>query len=209
MKNGILILFVIMKAALAQSFTVNHHSGEQFPEGLRQYAYVLQNHSDKQVIALHVLWTITEPDGSRHVRHDVTDNLLSQSYPVLKGKAALVMVPGLHAPLETSGSKLQGSSESGLRSVQTAASVTMSIDAIIYEDGEIAGPNTQHYDEELLDKVRSARAVVAAMDRHEVLKPKSDWERRLTEMVEGSQGRILLALRNIPELPQIYRKDIY
>jgi hypothetical protein len=191
-----------------------------------------QDPSGRAIVALAVQWVYTDNSG-----HQGEDSLRSDKYlrqtpnVLLPPSASLLVAPGVFLQKALAlgphiGSPLQALDGHGSSWAATASKITITVDCVIFEDGEVVGPNNSHLDLEiqsrkiaagkLAKQVRSVQS--AGGDPTPVLKQlaatSSDsdfvilWtsilaSRLLNAPVLNTQ---LAALENMPALPNFFTK---
>jgi hypothetical protein len=197
--------------------------------------FILANNSDRSIVGLVVQWTYTNAGGNPIINNTRSDSFMQMSNrAVIHPHSRLLVGPGTflsealagepHAgnvPIE----KLDGS---GHREMSSASDLTSKIDVIIFGDGEVVGPNSNHFDTELQNR-KLAAGVVARQARNAMAKgedPKialsrilesspsrndtlGKWTVRYAQMLlrePNSFDAQLRSLENLPEPPNFFRK---
>jgi hypothetical protein len=203
-----------------------------FPQG----SFVLKNQRDKAITVVDVVWTYADQSG-----HSIQKKLTCDGYyfgpvrSIVKPKNLSLITPlgyssqehfdrlpstGVLHPLSWSAKE---------KSVLTGSisSVTVSIDSIIFEDGQIWGPDTHRYYENVLNRHSIMQALSAELaeadksgegvaSRLENIRKESDvagnrrssWRRHYAELIRSSpnpQGTLkqLRAQEALPEFQHI------
>jgi len=133
---------------------------------LQSASFVLTNTSDKAIFAISAEWLLTGRDGRERRWSFHSDNFMfPKAGPVLKPHDKLFVAPGLFVPASTVGNPgVSGDMSAGLgRELGKAARVEVVVDCLIFEDGELLGPNKRGYSYELQTRKQAAEAVVQAV----------------------------------------------
>jgi len=127
-----------LPASLLEQLTV-------LPKG----SFVLKNNTNKSITALVALWTFTDANGTSHKHRFNTDAYyLPTDWTVMKPFSLLLVTHSSYA----SEQQFQSLAIAGIfdpwpemERLNTALSVRLSLDCIIYEDGGVWGPDTLKY----------------------------------------------------------------
>ena len=132
--------------------------GTQF----RPETVMLVNNSDRTIVAANILWSSVNPSGKTkgYVVHVDTFASPATMKPVPVGNSRTVIGPGLLMP--ESGSGFKGS----VGPVRTSpfswsGDTTVTLDAVMFEDGEVVGPDTLNLLEETEAKQTALNLVKA------------------------------------------------
>jgi hypothetical protein len=158
----------------------------------KPFALLLTNNSGKAVVALTIRWTATAA-GKSSVFDSSSSSLLSgvpggmistmmqrpvpgqsqvrvgQSYisaspVVLAGGERMLVAPGLFARESMVKQRGTAGGSSGIpRELQSAESISASIDAVVMEDGEVLGPDATHTVDDLVSRKAAIDDVVKAV----------------------------------------------
>lgn len=201
-------------------------------------SFVITNRSDRSVVGLVVRWAYTDRDGHQRVHKYSSDGfLIPTARIVLSPGKRLLVAPGASLPESLALSPHVGSTVDALDgravpSMQDASEITVQIDCVIFDDGEVVGPNQSNYDieiqnrkiaaEQLAKQVRNAQAmgrepISAARQIIEAARERTEppnqsdtlslWNIRFAEKLLRSPmpEAQLKALENMPALPKFYR----
>lgn len=129
----------------------------------------LSNRDSRGIVAVLATWVTTTSAGKRQLHRHSTDSLQStKSSPVLAPGSRMVVAPGLWVPeamiTSLTGSPRLTNLEQLADIFAAASSVEVQIDSIIFSDGEIVGPDVQHFADELRERKQAAVAVVRAVE---------------------------------------------
>ena len=148
------------------------------PAAVQQFhpsTFILVNQSSRAIVALAVQWTYTNQNGQPGLHTHRSDSfMISRFNAVVPAHGELLVAPGVFLAESLALSPHVGPSLAALDgraapNVPVASQVTIKIDAIIFEDGEVVGPNQTRYDaeiqsrkiaaEQLAKQVRNAQAL--------------------------------------------------
>lgn len=138
-----------------------------------QESFVLINRSSKAIVAITVLWQFIGADGRQYPHTQRTDGFsVAKSVPVLPSGSKLLIAPGAFLPEWAATSPhtaIFGSSHQGRVYVEA------NLDCVIFEDGELIGPNESFCDAEIQSRKIAAEEVVKqirdAQRRGDALEP--------------------------------------
>jgi hypothetical protein len=149
-----------------------HYSADQHPGfaspnprfgGIPSESFVLTNHSNRAIVALSVLWTMTQPDGRQTPNIRRNDSfMLPNSSALVPPNSRILVTPkallreGLAGSARMGGGTAAG--QGGGAASPTVAAVK--VDCVIFEDGELVGPNETHCDEEIQSRKIAADSIV-------------------------------------------------
>jgi hypothetical protein len=140
------------------------------PEIVRKFhpsTFLLTNQSDKNMMGLMIRWTYTNGGGPT-VNNVSTDSLDRANGVLLAPHATLIVAPSVFLPVAYATTPHTGPTLAELNSprgdMAGATNIQASIDLVIWQDGEIAGPNQTHFDEELHNR-KLAATVLASQIR--------------------------------------------
>ena len=152
--------------ALAQ-YNAHLHPGFASPNprfgGIPPESFVLTNRSNRAVVALSVLWTMTQPDGRQtpyimrndSFMHPNSSALVPPNSRILVTPKALLREGVARSPQMGGGT---AAGQGGGAASPTVAAVK--VDCVIFEDGELVGPNETHCDEEIQSRKIAADSIV-------------------------------------------------
>ena len=156
------------------------------PEIVRKFhpnTFLLTNESNKNMMGLMIRWTYTDAQRFARVHNMHTDGF-DRANPVvlLTPHATLIVAPNTFLPVAYATLPHIGPTLADLNSqlagdMVGATNIQVSIDLIIWQDGEIVGPNQTHFDEELHNR-KLAAATLASQIR--------------SAMTNGGDPRVLL-----------------
>lgn len=136
-------------------------------------SFVLTNLSNRAIVALSIEWSYTSEDGRTGQGFVKTSSLNTKSPAVLKPHARLFVGPKVFVSESSTstphiGQRLEALDGHLALRAANATQITATIDTIIFEDGELVGPNKSQYDAEIqsqkiaadqiASKVRSAQS---------------------------------------------------
>jgi hypothetical protein len=163
----------IPEVTLTPLFKSDAHVRDVFGEeltGLRSAAFVLENRSDRPIIAVAVIWKITDQAGMQRERKEFCDSYtISDNRPIINPDRRIVV-----APLTFLGEELIEAyrSRSGIvtapigtlkrisEEFSQASSISVAVDSIIFSDGEVVGEDSLRYAEEIVTRKKAAAFVV-------------------------------------------------
>lgn len=198
---------------------------------VRSVSFVLSNQTDKAIIGVAFRWILSDRTGSWVPYTLRTHSFLSPNpLPLAPPGKRLLVTPGSFFPegVVSGQGGIVGSvpSEKVIRLFDGASDVNVEIDSIIFEDGEVVGPDQLHLARDIRARKSAALLVLkqvrAAESRNEsaseVLQrlragPITDEAGRQASQLAGelirarslSQG--LKSLENIQVLPLLFRRD--
>jgi hypothetical protein len=112
---------------------------------LQSLAVVLTNSSPRAIIGLTVRWTVTEQSGDVHTHDYRTDGLFLRRTAVVPAGRQAIITPSIVLPSTLVGGGYVGPSPDGvdsdLEKFSQAAAINVSVDALIFEDGLVLGPD--------------------------------------------------------------------
>jgi hypothetical protein len=133
----------------------------------KPFALVLTNHSSRAVVAMTIHWTFVK-DGKDSETDSSTDSLRVSSKPVVEAHGRLLITPQLFIP-ESLGQKGGmgggGGGGGGMAGpiARQSDSIRVYVDAIVFEDGEVIGPDRTALTERLKSRKAAAEEVAAAV----------------------------------------------
>lgn len=127
-------------------------------------SFVLKNNSSKAITAMFVLWTFTDTDGQTQKHTYASDGYyIPGERSIIKPASVNLITPTAHVPSERfSALGAAGALDPILGSRvdhQRLTRVNVTIDSLIFDDGEIWGPDSQKYYLTLLNR----RSVLQAL----------------------------------------------
>lgn len=132
-------------------------------EKFHPHAFILANNSDRAIVGLVVQWTYTDANGKAITRNVRSDSfMLVTNNAVVRPHARLLVAPGAFVSEANVGKQHMGSPierMDGGEDIQGATGIAVTIDIIIFDDSQITGPNTTHFDTELQNRKLAATAV--------------------------------------------------
>jgi hypothetical protein len=144
---------------------------------IQQCAFVLTNNSDKSIVAVSANWTVTDAAGVTSVWRFTSDSFLDvMSRPIALAHSKLLVAPKIWVRKDDINafvaSKVFEAKRMGLerigRKLASASAIFVEVDAVIFADGEVAGPNRGRFDREIADRKLAANDVLAAVKQAEV-----------------------------------------
>lgn len=159
------------RSSPSPNITITAYTADKFPEfprmdisaAIQPEGFVITNHGTRSVIGMAVLWDKTFPDG-----HHATDTVRSSPFgdatmiPTLAPGESALAVPGVEyliGKLQPGRSYLLPGIGGSRRSINLPALAVMSLDAVIWEDGELIGPNESNYDVDIQSRKLAAQQV--------------------------------------------------
>jgi hypothetical protein len=150
--------------------------GEKFPgifEGialrpLQDNAFVIHNDDSRDVVAIYGVWTVMNQDGTINTFEYLSDIYMAliPTLVIPSGKTLIATPNGWIFPKHYSAAgaalEAQSSPYANLASRLThAASISLSIDALIFADGETCGANTKRLDQAIVARRDAAISLAA------------------------------------------------
>ena len=115
--------------------------------------FVVTNMGKRAIIGLATKWYITEPSGSVRIHTFQSHSFLSPGFePLATSNERLIVLPGMFIQeqmLSGSGVIVASPSRSTIALFGAANTLKVEIDSIIFDDGEIVGPNSLHLNAEI------------------------------------------------------------
>jgi hypothetical protein len=112
-------------------------------EAWRPFAVVLTNQSAEHIAAIALRWTATDKAGSV-TQHVLSRSLFDRSQQILPGHSVLVGPSWLLSAPVTGNSEALPLADSSLQRLQSADTVTVALDGIVFSSGQFVGPDTEH-----------------------------------------------------------------
>jgi hypothetical protein len=153
---------------------------------LRPLCLVLRNLSSKSIVGLTVRWVTTGSSGRQETFTYQTDSFFLVRRPVVGANARLLVAPGLLVP-EGAGFVGAGKDQALSAAVQKSDSVNVSLDVVIFDDGQVVGPDTSHTLEQIRARKIAAEYVANAVS--ETLKAAGDPSRLLAQLAGARPDR--------------------
>jgi hypothetical protein len=130
---------------------------------LDRFFVAMENTSDLDISGLSAVWVTVDPQGKPRKLASRWDNFLnSGSGPVVRAGTRVLLAPGLFL------SEGGGFGSPNLRlieqfadQVQQSTGARMVIDAVVFSDGTLAGPDVLHYADDIAARPWAARDVAA------------------------------------------------
>lgn len=191
--------------------------------------FVVTNRSARAVVGLTILWTSTRQDGKRIVNMQRSDAFsMPGKHVVLHANSRLVATPKgfFWEPLS---SRMYGVGGGGSH-YPSAVPIDATVDCVIFEDGELVGPNDSHHDVDIasrriaaasvVQQVREAQGrgeppeTVLSQMEHTRMSGRADrvgfwtsmFASRLSQTRAGFLESELTNLQKLPEAPKFFRK---
>ncbi|HKF45794.1 MAG TPA: hypothetical protein VKB38_00455 [Terracidiphilus sp.] len=129
---------------------------------LHQSAFVIHNDDPKEVVGIAVIWRITDAEGKSHTTTQMMDEFLSKNRNiVINPGGSLAVSPGGWLPEDPEAhlinSDLVAQQQNRVAErIKSAASVSASVDSVIYSNGEVWGPNISGLDKEITGRHAAA-----------------------------------------------------
>lgn len=190
--------------------------------------FVVTNRSARAVVGLTILWVSTRQEGKQIVNMQRTDAFsMPGNNVVLHANSSLVSTPKgfFWEPLS---SRMYGVGGGGSH-YPSAVPIAATVDCVIFEDGELVGPNDSHHDVDIASRRIAAANIVqqvrAAQGRGEL--PENVLSQMEHTRMSGRADRVgfwtsmfasrlskarnldgeLTNLQKLPEPPKFFRKD--
>jgi hypothetical protein len=131
-------------------------------------AFVISNNDSRDVVGLVVIWTYTEATTiDKPTTHYMNSDSFMQPTPrnIISAGTRLLVAPGVFLPeamvsAPHLGPTVGNMDGSLVREMQGATNMTVKIDALIFSDGEVTGPNESRYDSQIENRKMAAVAIV-------------------------------------------------
>jgi hypothetical protein len=130
-------------------------------------SFVLTNQSDRAIVALAVKWSVTSEDGAE-AQHLYTINSLSikNAKPLVQAHTRLFVGPNMALAESLAfaphiGPRFEALDGRSAPWAAAASQISSTIDVIIFEDGELVGPNHSQYDGQIQSKKLAADQVAS------------------------------------------------
>jgi hypothetical protein len=196
-------------------------------------AFVLTNQSNKAIVAIMVQWTYVDSTGHPRVSNTYSDSFMQPKYTAyLPARARLLVAPGAFLPESLAQSAHIGAQLDDLdgrreRDIASASEIAAHIDLIIFEDGELVGPNQTRYEVMIQDRKLAATQIAMQLRNTlangddpkvtighilESVPAQSDyvgtWTHTYAKMIRRAPSveKQLEALETLPEPPKFYRR---
>ncbi|RSL18651.1 hypothetical protein EDE15_4243 [Edaphobacter aggregans] len=162
----------------------NGIQGNQIPV-LYNNTFVIHNNDSRNVIGLFVVWHITDSAGIVSTRKMMMDTFLNTTKStIIAPTGTMIISPAgsqLAGALTPSVSQTPGPTP-GLSHLEErfehASQISLTIDSVMFEDGEIWGPNTEQIDKQIV--ARKAAAVALSQLAKSMIANGGDWKAQLT-----------------------------
>jgi hypothetical protein len=188
---------------------------------------LLVNHSDRTIVAVRVVWESPRPGNPNRPRRTVltTDIFMAPGLnPFMKPNSRTIIGPGT-VIAQSDGDGMTMSSPSG--SVHPGDNTTIvTVDAVLFEDGELVGPDTEDLAADLAarkqaatiaaDRLRDFGYSPQALDSIKAFRPTSKDEVKLANQLRSVADNAQYApyglqaleksLRSLPSPPRAFRK---
>lgn len=143
--------------------------------GLKSAAFVLENKSGRPIIAVAVIFKITDQAGIQRERKEFCDSYtVSDNRPIINPARRIVV-----APLTFLGEELIEAyrNRSGIvtapigtlkrisQEFSEAPSISVAVDSIIFSDGEVVGEDSLRYADEIVTRKKAAAFVVGLVQK--------------------------------------------
>lgn len=205
---------------------------------LQNVSFFVRNQSEQPVVALVATWTITDATGQKHIQRFSSDSFLDvRTQHVIDPQGQLLVGPRMFVgerhfqalatrqSLTKDGPGLERAAASV--SAASASHVDVALDAVLFANGELYGPDTQHLVEDLTARKAAADAIVQAVNtaRATGLSPDktlasivdapvrrgdffATWKRRFAhQLINSAQFDATLGyFEHLPQLPTITKK---
>jgi hypothetical protein len=132
---------------------------------LKPASFVVTNNSKRAIIGIAVEWTFTDAAGNSKKYGSRTHSFLAvdQSPLALPG-TTLFVAPSLFIPelaARTTGGLIGSLPEEAVsEQISSASAIRVEIDSIVFDDGEVVGPNRLQLPEDIQDRQAAADAIV-------------------------------------------------
>jgi hypothetical protein len=118
-------------------------------------AFILTNQSSRAVVGLAVRWVYVDQSGRQGFLTHQSDSLSkANAIPVMPPRTRLLVAPGVFLPESLAqsphiGPPLEALDGRAVPDMANASEITVQIDSIIFEDGQVVGPNNFHLDADI------------------------------------------------------------
>lgn len=200
---------------------------------LKPMAFILDNQTDKPIIAVAARWKIATLQGEQTVFNSHTHSyLIPGAAPIVTAHEQMFIAPNVFIPSSSlkPGAGLMGviPSQRILGLFNKAADVTLTLDSIVFADGETVGPNNLNVVGEINDYMEAVSLVIESIraarqngdDAKERLKKDSDESGFSSNGVKRQHARLVSnllttahfsqvfsALESLPPPPRFHRPD--
>src|SRR5262249_27038470 len=127
---------------------------------------VVTNKGKRAIIGLATKWYVTDKGGNVRVRPFRSHSFLAPGFePLANANERIIVLPGMfiqERKLQSVGIIVSSPAQSTITLFSGAESVNIQIDSIIFDDGEVVGPNTLHLNAE----IRAAKDASDIVARH-------------------------------------------
>lgn len=135
---------------------------------LLPYSVILRNDGPRKLLAVLRRYEVTRSDGTRQLITRRTEALASPSDALAVGAFILLSPMGGLGTASTNkvllGSGMMGAEvQRWVPQLQSAQKIVFSVDSVVFEDGEIAGPDKSQYGREIEEVQRARRDLKASM----------------------------------------------
>jgi hypothetical protein len=197
--------------------------------GLYRYAVVITNDAPQPIKALTLRWTLIDRSGNSRSINQRTDGYFIKPTVVVPERTQAAFWPTGHlwAHISTYGKPLvQIPTEQGLRKLDTAVAVRVTVDTVIFADGSVAGPDESRTIEylygreqaagELVQNVSRAKAEnqdISALLKGLAASPGTSgdyvarWKSQLAAQLIRNRGARLDDLARLPKTPIFFRQN--
>jgi hypothetical protein len=118
-------------------------------------AFILTNQSNRAIVGLAVRWAYVDENGRRGLLTHQSDSFSTpNAIAVISPRSRLLVAPGVFLPESLAqsahiGPPLEALDGRSATDMATASEITVQIDSIIFEDGQVVGPNDSQLDAEI------------------------------------------------------------
>lgn len=132
--------------------------------GMRPAAAVVLNSSDRTILAISVVWVYTDSAGRQTYRSLRSDSFSSPAKrPVAMPHSKLLVTPSMILPeslVDRAFLATTVSSQREAAAIAASSAIAVELDLVIFDDGEVDGPDRRHYIAELQARKLAASSVV-------------------------------------------------
>ncbi len=192
-------------------------------------AVVITNNSDKKIVVCNIRWVYSVAGRTKQTALAIDSFLTPKAQPLLAPRQRAVATPfAFTSEALVSGGQIKGRSPANGGLMTTSPEVLVTLDLVIFDDGEVVGPDEQHYVADLQGRTLAAKyiseQVSAALARGEnsasLLSPLASsipladdhvgvWKKQFARELLTSpiRERYLQYLQSLPTLPPFYRRQ--
>ena len=130
----------------------------------RPFAVALTNASDIAVLGITVRWSWMDAKGMKRVHDQRSDSLFLSNVPAIIARQRVLVLPGIFVTELSPQFGVRGlPAAETLRQFEGASKLSVSIDCVVFSDGQVIGPDESKMFEVLLARRRMAGEIGRAM----------------------------------------------